>query len=261
MIPTRKDVEQFARQAGAILRAGFRQNISITSKTDEIDLVTEMDARSESYLLEEIRKGFPGHRIVTEESGTHGNDESPYSWIMDPLDGTVNYAHGIPIYSVSLAFCVNGEVQIGVVYDPSHDECFSAERGMGAFVNGMRLQVSRVDNLRRALLVTGFPYDIWTNPANNLDNHARFSVQTQGVRRLGSAALDLCYVAAGRFDGFWELRLKIWDIAAGTLIAEEAGARVTQVDGSEAYLVMIPSIVAANPALHVQILDVLKNPS
>ena len=219
-----------------------------------------MDGRSEAFLLETIRSRFPDHRIVTEESGRHGDDQSPYAWYMDPLDGTVNYAHGIPIYSVSLAFAVNGQVQIGVVYDPSQDECFSAERGMGAFVNGLRLQASRVDDLKKALLVTGFPYDIWSNPENNLNHHARFAVRTQGVRRLGSAALDLCYVAAGRFDGFWELRLKIWDIAAGSLIAEEAGALVTQVDGSEDYLVMVPSIIAANPTLHAQIFTVLQQP-
>ncbi len=257
MIPTRIELENLARQAGEILRSGFRQSIKISSKKDDIDLVTEMDGKSEAYLLSEITEKFPDHRIVTEESGVQGND-SPYAWYIDPLDGTVNYAHGIPIYSVSLAFAVNGTVEIGVVYDPSQDECFSAVRGHGATLNGTPLETSRLDDLNKALLVTGFPYDIWTNPVNNLDNYARFAVRTQGVRRLGSAALDLCYVAAGRFDGFWELRLKIWDIAAASLIAEEAGAKVTQIDGSGDYLVYIPSILAANPALHAQMLAVLK---
>ena len=256
MLPTQKDIVDLARQAGAILRSGFRSNIAVTSKEQDIDLVTEMDARSEAFLLSWVQERFPDHHIVTEESGEHGRN-GRYSWIMDPLDGTVNYAHGIPIYSVSLAFAVDGKIQIGVVYDPMQDECFAAEKGKGATVNGVPLTPSKVDSLRKSLLVTGFPYDIWTNPVNNLEHHARFAVQTQGVRRLGSAALDICYVAAGRFDGFWELRLKIWDIAAASLIAEEAGVKVSQVDGSDEYLVYIPSLLVANPALHSQMLTVL----
>lgn len=258
MTPELHDIETMARKAGEILMAGFRQDIAITSKDEDIDLVTEMDGRSEAFLLEQVRSRFPSHQIITEESGIHG-ENGRYAWHVDPLDGTVNYAHGIPIFSVSLAFAVDGRVEKGVVYDPSQDECFSAERGKGAFVNGQRLQVTRTGRLEQALLVTGFPYDIWTNPENNLDHFVRFAVRTQGVRRLGSAALDLCYVAAGRFDGFWELRLKSWDVAAGGLIAEEAGARVTDLGGNPDYLQPVPSILAANPALHREMLHLLNN--
>jgi myo-inositol-1(or 4)-monophosphatase len=250
-----------ARQAGEILRSGFRGEHSISHKSDSIDLITEMDHRSEAYLLRELRRRFPGHRIVTEESGEldgDGDGSDDRSWYIDPLDGTVNYAHGIPIYSVSIAYAENGRVRMAAVYDPSQDECFTAERGAGAFVNGERVRVSEAGDLSAALLVTGFPYDMWTNPVNNLDHFGRLSMRTQGVRRLGSAALDLCYVAAGRFDGFWELRLKAWDIAAGGLIVEEAGGWVTTMEGSPDYLQLVTSILAANPALHGRMLEELK---
>jgi myo-inositol-1(or 4)-monophosphatase len=245
-----------ARQAGDILRSGFRGHLEITHKGDAIDLVTQMDGRAEAYLVREIRRRFPDHRIVAEESGEHGAG-GDYSWQIDPLDGTVNYAHGIPIYAVSVAFVENGRTRLAAVYDPSQDEAFTAERGGGAYVNGERLAVTDLADLSAALLVTGFPYDMWTNPANNLDNFNALSVRTQGVRRLGSAALDLCYVAAGRFDAFWEMRLKSWDIAAGGLIAEEAGAQVTSMTGETAYLQPVASILAANPALHREILPLL----
>jgi myo-inositol-1(or 4)-monophosphatase len=256
MIPKPDDLEALARQAGEILRAGFRGLLDISHKADEIDLVTEMDRRSEAYLLREIRRRFPGQRIVAEESGEHGGDGDSI-WYIDPLDGTVNYAHGVPIYSVSIAYAERGRLRLAVVYDPSQDECFTAERGGGAYVNDERIRVTDLDRLSHALLVTGFPYDIRTNPENNLDHYARFSLRTQGVRRLGSAALDLCYVAAGRFDGFWELRLKSWDVAAGGLIAEEAGARVTGIGGEADYLQPVTSVIAANPALHGQMLSMI----
>ncbi len=257
-LPALPEIERLAREAGAILRAGFRRQHRVDSKGAAIDLVTEMDEASERFLLGQILARFPDHRIVTEESGVHGG-EGRCSWLIDPLDGTVNYAHGIPIYSVSVAFAVDGQVVKGAVYDPSQDECFSAERGRGAQLNGAALRTSSESDLARSLLVTGFPYDIWTNPQDNLDHFARFARRTRGVRRLGSAALDLCYVAAGRFDGFWELRLKAWDVAAGALAAEEAGARVSRIDGSDGYLQPETSILAANPALHTAMLEVLRS--
>jgi myo-inositol-1(or 4)-monophosphatase len=160
---------------------------------------------------------------------------------------------------VSIAYARNEQVRLGVVYDPAQDECFSAARGRGAWVNGQPIRVSETAELARALLVTGFPYDMWTTSENNLGYHNRFALRSQGVRRLGSAALDLCYVAAGRLDGFWELKLSPWDIAAGALIAEEAGATVTAVDGSRPYLTEVPSILAANPALHAEMLSLLRS--
>jgi myo-inositol-1(or 4)-monophosphatase len=260
MKPSLSEIEALARQAGALLRAGFRSDLHIDSKGTAIDLVTEMDRRSEELIISALRRAFPEHRIVAEESGTHGSD-SAHSWYVDPLDGTVNYAHGIPIYSVSIAYAHSGTLQLGVVYDPAQDECFSAEHGCGAQVNNQPIRVSRTGELARSLLVTGFPYDIWTTSENNLENHNLFSLHSQGVRRLGSAALDLSYVAAGRFDGFWELKLSPWDIAAGALIAEEAGALVTAVDGSPDFLTDRPSILAANPVLHGVMLDTLGFPN
>lgn len=257
MKPNLNELETLARQAGVVLRAGFGGRQQVEHKANEIDLVTEVDHRSEAFILESIRRRYPSHQIIAEESGKHGENGSK-AWYVDPLDGTVNFAHGIPIFSVSIAYAENGNVVLGVVYDPIRNECFTAERGEGAWMNGYPLQVSNANGLGQSLLVTGFPYDVWSNPNNNLDNHARFAVRTQGVRRLGSAALDLCYVAAGRFDGFWELRLSPWDVAAGILIAQEAGAMVTDVKGGEDYLSPTPSILAANPYLHPLMLAVLQ---
>ena len=255
MIPTLQDLEHLAHAAGEILRASYGQRLQVDHK-GVIDLVTDADHRSEAYLLGEIRSRFPGHKIFAEESGeTAGADGQV--WYIDPLDGTVNYAHGLPIFSVSIAFAVAGKMQFGVVYDPMRDECFSGQSGQGAWLNGQPLHVADTQILDHALLVTGFPYDIRTNPANNLDHYARFALRSQGVRRLGSAALDLCYVAAGRFDGYWELRMNAWDIAAGGLIAEQAGARVTNLVGKADYIAPPQSILAANPQLHQQMLAVL----
>jgi len=255
MPPTLQDLEILAKQAGVILKNGYGKRHQIASKSHAIDLVTETDRRSEEFLLESIRRRWPKHTIVAEESGKHSGNTS--LWYIDPLDGTVNFAHGVPIFSVSIAYAEGGIVQMGVVYNPISDECFCARRGEGAFLNGRRLHVSKTAELANSLLVTGFPYDIWENPDNNLDHFARFAVRTQGVRRLGSAALDLCFVAAGRFDGYWELRLKPWDVAAGGLIAAEAGAVVTNLHGGEDYLSPPQSILAANPAIHPQMLTVL----
>jgi myo-inositol-1(or 4)-monophosphatase len=259
LIKPREEVEfalRTARAAGRILMAGFGTGARIERKSAEIDLVTEFDRRSEEYILQRIQKNFPGHRILAEESGRKGEGNEPL-WMVDPLDGTTNFAHGIPIFAVSIALWEQGHVRLGVVYDPTRKECFWAEWGKGAYLGTRRLRVSDTAELRTALLVTGFPYDAWSNPNNNLDHFARFAVRSQGVRRLGSAALDLAYVAAGRFDGFWELRLAPWDVAAGGLIAEEAGARVTALDGEGPYLTETPSLIAANPILHEKMTAVI----
>jgi myo-inositol-1(or 4)-monophosphatase len=250
--PSAADLEQLARQAGGILRAGFEKDHQIAYK-GVIDPVTEMDRASEEFLLGEIRRLWPGSAILTEESGSIEGDEDSH-WYIDPLDGTVNYAHGIPIFSVSIAFAQQGRMQVGAVYDPMRNELFSAERGRGARLNARRLHVSEAFELRRSLLVTGFPYDAWDTDQDNFANFVRLGKLSQGVRRLGSAALDACYVAAGRFDGFWEMSLKPWDVAAGGLVAEEAGARVTNVYNRPDYLSPPQSIVAAAPRIHEQIL-------
>jgi myo-inositol-1(or 4)-monophosphatase len=255
MPPTLSDLERLARQAGELLRLGYEGEHQVDYK-GSIDLVTEVDRQSEDLLLGEIQRLFPGHQIVSEEIGLVPGRAAD-QWFVDPLDGTVNYAHGIPFFSVSIAYARNGVVTLGAVYDPLRDELFAAERGQGTRLNGRRLQVSRATELQRSLLVTGFPYDTWSTPQNNLENFSRFSKMTQGVRRLGSAALDLCYVAAGRFDGYWELSLKQWDIAAGSLIAAEAGAVVTTLAGGPDILTPPCSLITAPPVIHAKMLEIL----
>lgn len=256
MLPTLPDLESLARRAGDILRAGYEGEHQVDYK-GAIDLVTEVDHQSEDFLLGEIQRLFPGHQIVSEEAGLLPGSDI-HQWYVDPLDGTVNYAHGVPFFCVSIAYARGGTINLGVVYDPLRDELFSAEKGLGAFLNGRRLQVSRVAELERSLLVTGFPYDAWSSPRNNLEYFGRFARMTQGVRRLGSAALDLCYVGAGRLDGYWELTLNPWDVAAGGLVAAEAGARVTSLDGKADYLAPPCSLLVASPALHPKMWAILQ---
>jgi myo-inositol-1(or 4)-monophosphatase len=255
MQPTLSYVENLARQAGAILRAGYDKEHQVGYK-GVIDLVTEVDHQSEKFLLGEVQKDFPGHHIFSEESGVIlGNDEQ--IWYIDPLDGTVNYAHHIPIFCVSIAYASRGSLTLGAVYDPMRDEMFLAERDQGAFLNGRALRASSVTELQRSLLVTGFPYNAWDTPQDNFANFVKFGKLSQGVRRLGSAALDLCYVAAGRFDGFWEMALNPWDVAAGGLIAEEAGASVTSVTGAADYISVPQSVLACAPGIHARMLEEL----
>lgn len=256
MIPTLSDLERLARESGAILRAGYNQEHTVQHK-GVIDLVTEIDHASESFLIGEIQSQFPGSHILAEESGeTSGSHEG--LWHIDPLDGTVNYAHHIPVFCVSIAYAFKGAVILGAVYDPLRDEMFTAERGKGAFLNGGKIQASATTELQQSLLVTGFPYDTWDTELDNFKYFERLAKKTQGVRRLGSAALDACYVGAGRFDGFWEFALRPWDIAAAGLIAEEAGARVTAVDGKPAYMTPPHSILAAAPGVYEKILEQLR---
>ena len=256
MGPTLSDIDRLAREAGAILRAGYNTEHQVNYK-GVIDLVTEVDHQSEAFLLGELRRQFPDHHIVTEESGIiQGSDQ--HIWYIDPLDGTVNYAHHIPIFAVSIAYAYQGRLALGAVYDPMRDEMFIAERGKGAFLNAKPLQVSSVNELQKSLLVTGFPYDAWNTEHDNFANFVHMGKLTQGVRRLGSAALDLSYVAAGRFEGFWEMSLKPWDIAAGGLICEEAGASVTNIYGQEDYISPPQSIVATAPGIHARMLQELQ---
>ncbi|MBN1537570.1 MAG: inositol monophosphatase [Anaerolineales bacterium] len=263
MSPSLLDLETLARSAGEILRNGFEPRPGYGHRIDiehkgEIDLVTEIDRQSEQYIIGEIKRRFPNHGIYAEESGNNSDGQHSI-WYIDPLDGTINYAHGVPIFSVSIAYTENGELLLAVVYDPMQDECFTAQKGQAAWMNGKPIHVSSQNKLLDSLLVTGFPYDVRTNPDNNFDNHARLMKSTQGVRRLGSAALDLAYVASGRFDGFWELQIEPYDIAAGALIAREAGAVVTGALGLPLKMGKAMSILAANPQLHPQILAVIND--
>lgn len=253
--PTLADLERMARQAGRILSDGYEKDHKVDYK-GVIDLVTEIDHASEAYLLAEVARLFPGHSVLAEESGLIDGG-ADHLWLIDPLDGTVNYAHGVPMFCVSIAYAYKGQTRLAAVYDPLRDELFTAERGKGAWLNGRPLKVSTASELVRSLLVTGFPYDAWHASRNNFDYFVKFAKMSQGVRRLGSAALDLCYVGAGRFDGYWELSLKPWDVAAAGLVAEEAGATVTNVDGGSDYLHPPQSVLAANPALHALMLKEL----
>lgn len=258
MNPTLNDLISLTKGAGDILRAGFRQSNHIQHKS-EIDLVTEIDRESEAYLIDRITSRFPSHQIIAEESGQTAGDPE-HTWYIDPLDGTTNFAHGLPIFSVSIAYAYQGTTTLGVVYDPMREELFTAEHGQGARLNGRRLQVAQQTELSQSLMVTGFPYDRFTNPDNNLNHAQNFLLQVQGFRRLGSAALDLCNVAAGRVDGYWEVRLERWDLAAGALIAAEAGATVSKTNGSSEILSDPITILAANPVLHAKMLKVLALP-
>jgi myo-inositol-1(or 4)-monophosphatase len=241
-----------ARGAGRLLREELGGTRRIQHKRSVIDLVTEMDQRSEAFIVERLRAAFPDHAILAEESGAT-DGRSQYRWVIDPLDGTTNYAHGVPIFAVSVALERAGVVELGIGYDPSRDECFVAERGRGATMNGEPIRVSAADTLDQALLVTGFPYDIRTTEVTNLPEYAELSMRSQAVRRLGSAVLDLCWVSCGRLEGFWEFSLGAWDMAAGGLIVGEAGGRVTNVHGGP-WRLEGPGILATNGHVHDAIL-------
>lgn len=244
-----------AQAAGRLLRSKLFGPRRIAYKGSPTNLVTEMDARAEVLILERLRAAFPDDAILSEEAGTLAG-RSGRRWLVDPLDGTTNYAHGLPLFAVSIALEVDKEVRLGVIYDPNLDELFVAERGGGAFVNDTALAVSTTATLDESLLATGFPYDIRESMENNLAQYAALSLRSRGVRRLGSAVLYLSYVAAGRMDGYWELRLAPWDVAAGSLLVEEAGGRVTNLAGGRLDL-DAPAVVASNARIHDAMLAVL----
>lgn len=245
-----------AKTAGLLLRKKIGGKRRIEYK-GAIDLVTEMDKQSEAVIIREIKRNFPGHGIMAEESATPpATVKSGYRWIIDPLDGTTNYAHGLPVFCVSIGFEKDGKVLLGVVYNPMLDEMFVGEKGRGAYLNGKRIKVSDIRSLDASLLATGFPYDIRTTQKNNLDHFRAFAVRAQAIRRAGAAALDLCYVACSRFDGFWELKLKPWDTAAATLIVKEAGGRVTGFDNGR-FSIYGDECLASNGLIHSEMTDVL----
>jgi myo-inositol-1(or 4)-monophosphatase len=254
MQPTLQEIIELAKKAGEILQSGVGTDLKIRHK-GRIDLVTKIDQLSEDYLVGQIKVRYPDHAIFTEETGHHqGNADT--CWYIDPLDGTINYAHGIPIYCVSIAYVENQLARLAVVLDPTRPECFSAERSKGAWLNGKPIHVSQIAELVGGILVTGFPNHTETRH-NNLDNFSHFFFEAQAIRRFGSAALDLCYVAAGRSDGYWQIESHAWDMAAGTLIIQEAGGVVTDLDGSPDFLKEPYCVVAANPQLHPKMLALL----
>ncbi len=246
---------EIAREAGKILLDKFGKKINISKKGD-IDLVTEADLASEKFIIEKIKSHFPNHSILAEESGEAVLiGDSKWKWIIDPLDGTTNFAHGYPCFCVTLAVEHNDEIVIGVTYDPTRDELFTAEKGKGATLNNKWIRVSETKQMSEAMLVTGFPYDI--SQRDNFAGHfVKMLLGSRAVRRDGSAAIDLAYVACGRFDGFWEEGLKPWDVAAGILMIEEAGGQISHFDGS-AYNIYQPPFCASNSLIHAEMLSVL----
>jgi myo-inositol-1(or 4)-monophosphatase len=245
-----------AQQAGKLIADAYRTDFRVDYKQGgTTNLVTEVDRRAEAAIIEALSKAFPEHRILAEEGGEGSQRQSPYKWVVDPLDGTTNFAHGFPAFCVSIGLEEEGRVILGVVYDPLREELFEAQAGKGAFLNGERLRVSQGAALDRALLVTGFAYD-QEGRRRNLKHFAEFAMRAQGIRRTGSAAIDLCYVASGRVDGFWELALYPWDVAAGSLIVAEAGGRVTNFAGTP-FSIYTDNIVASNGLVHQAMVDVL----
>ena len=245
-------------RAGEIQLAGQASGFRIAKK-GVIDLVTEVDLECERMCRQVLGERFPDHDILAEEMGGPTTDRGPsrYKWVFDPLDGTTNFAHGLPIFCASLGLEIDGRRAVAAVYDPSRKELFTAERGEGAYLNGRKLATSSASRLLDSLLVTGFPYDMHKQGPDLIGLFAAFMKQARAVRRLGSAALDLCYVAAGRFEGFWEQHLQPWDVAAGALIVEEAGGRVTGMDGT-AFDPAAAHLVASNGHIHEPMLGVIR---
>ena len=248
-----------ALSAGEIIKACIGH--AEVHKKGDIDLVTEADTKAEAIILDTIRTAFPDHAILSEESGLEchrslGGADDP-KWIIDPLDGTTNFSHQLPIFSVSIAYSENGETKVGIVYCPVGDSLFTAIKGEGAFLNGTPMSVSQKDSVKESLLVTGFPYRFDNGFDELMERLGKCLKASQGIRRLGSAAVDLCYVAAGYFDGYWEKGIHPWDIAAGALIAMEAGARVTDFSGKR-HSYLHDEILATNGIIHEDMLSLLK---
>lgn len=254
---------EIAYAAGDLLRQSRREKKDIRRKSTTIDLVTEYDYAAERLILKRLQAAFPDHAILAEEGGIVNQTDSDFIWYVDPLDGTSNFAHGFPVFAVSLALYEKERPLVGVIYDPLRDEMFSAAAGQGARLtsDGVSeiLQVSRAATLADSLLATGFPYDRHTSSQNNLVQFSAFLKRTQGIRRAGAATLDMAYVAAGRLDGYWEFKLSSWDVAAGVLLVQEAGGKVTAIDGQPFQLTTPVSLIASNNRLHQPMLELLQS--
>ncbi|RSL29334.1 inositol monophosphatase [Salibacterium salarium] len=233
-----EDAKEWAKEAGKKQLERADGPMTVNSKSSAIDFVTELDVWTETFLTEKIQKHYPGHVMKTEESGNY-DGESDYEWVIDPIDGTVNYARGLPFYCISMGVRYQGETVIGLVYAPKLGETFEAIKGGGAYLNGYRIHSSETSNLNKAVLGTGFPYDKGTSEDNNLPHINDVLPQIGGLRRMGSAALDLCQVACGRLDGYWEIKLNDWDIEAGILIIREAGGQISVTEEDKGLYVLV----------------------
>ncbi len=254
---------QVAREAGDYARNIQRSELKISTKTNEMDIVTQVDSRNEQTIRDTVLSKYPDHVFLGEELGSsESSDDFGFSharvrWIIDPIDGTVNFAHGLPIWCVSVGVEVNGTMECGAIYQPNLNEIFTVRRGHGAFLNGERISVSRVADASKSLFVTGFPYNVHQNPESVIEQFSSFLYKGLLIRRLGSAALDLAYVACGRFEAFWEIGLSPWDTSAGQLMVREAGGRVTHYDGTD-YNIYKRSIIATNGLHHEMISDIIE---
>lgn len=251
-----ENVLEVTRLAGEIVRTGFGKNFSIETKTNDSNIVTDIDKKSEEAIINYINKKFPSHGILAEESGADLKN-SEYIWVVDPIDGTTNFAHGLPIFSVSIGLTKNGKTICGAVYDVMRDMMYSAELGSGSFVNWEKIRVTDNSNMAKSVLVTGFPYNIKDNPDNAVEKFTAFLNSCRAVRRLGSAAIDLCYLAQGIFDGFWEVSLHPWDFCAGQLIVEEAGGKVTDFNNNQ-LTINSSQLLASNNRIHEKMLQILR---
>lgn len=245
-----------AEEAGKVLVENFDTDYSISRKKEYTDLVTEIDRKSESRIIEVVHDYFPNHNVLSEECGNLSLD-SEFIWIVDPIDGTINYTHSLPIFCISIALEINKKVVLGIVYNPMSGEKFFSELGHGSYLNENRISVSSTKYLKDSLLVTGFPYDAKDNADYCIDHFVNFVKCGLPIRRLGSAAIDICYVACGKFDSFWEVSLNPWDVAAGYLILKEAGGKITNFNGSE-YSIYGKQILASNGKIHQEMIEVLK---
>jgi myo-inositol-1(or 4)-monophosphatase len=249
---------QASLSAGALLRRGFGTEFKIEEKEGKQNFVTEYDKASEKNIISIIFQHFPDHAILAEESGDIQKGKSPVTWIIDPLDGTVNFARNVPVFSTSIAVAIDMQIACGVVYQPITQELFIAEKGKGAYLNGKKISVSKTTQFEKAMMATGFPYDVDKNPLSCIDRFAMIQAQGVPIRRLGSAAIDLSYVAAGRFDVYWEVGLHPWDIAAGKLLVEEAGGKVSHWNGTPHKVFCYDTLLASNGLLHQKMIEHLK---
>lgn len=251
-----QDIIYIAKEAGETIRNAHGTRFSIEIKSNNLkNLVTEIDKKSERTIIDFIKKKYPAHNILAEEGG-ETKSSSDYLWVIDPLDGTTNFAHGLPIFSVSIGLQYKNETIAGVVYDVMHDVIYSAEKGSGSFENNKKISVNSNENIEESLLVTGFPYNVAENPEKVFERFIEMLKAARAVRRLGSAAIDFCYVATGVFDGFWEVHLNPWDICAGKLIVEEAGGKVTDFYGNP-ISIFNKTILSTNGKIHDKMIELL----
>lgn len=250
-----ENMQQWMREAGEKQIQWLEEPMEMTSKTSAIDLVTEVDIWTENFLIKKIQSTYPDHQLLTEESGSYAGN-ADYEWVIDPIDGTVNYAHGFPLFSISVALKYQNEAIVGLIYIPKLNEFYTAIKGKGAFLNGKPITVSDTTSISKAVISTGFPYDRATDPDNNVNYFNGIILKIGGIRRTGSAAIDLSQVAAGRFDGYWELKLNAWDVEAGLLLVSEAGGRVQRIEQEKGTFIMV-----GNQHIYPQLKQLLNNVS